>query len=123
MIDIKLESIINYKSKKKSHSDYTYGGWYAIKDLTNNKMYIGKSIDYMFRIRQHIKIKNPKTCIDSTIKEKGVNNFKFFLIYKYSKYNVNFFNRFIEQKVEHRLITKLKTKHPFGYNISHYEQL
>lgn len=123
MTEIFKEDILSYKTLKKSHSDYTYGGWYLIKCICSGKMYIGKSIEYMSRLRQHIKIKNPKINIDKEIKENGIDNFKFYLVLEYSFFDVTFSNRKIEQKIEHRLISFFNTKHPTGYNISHYERL
>lgn len=58
MKEINLKEILNYKSLKKSHSDYTYGGWYMITNINNNKSYVGKSIEYMFRLKQHLKIQH-----------------------------------------------------------------
>ena len=122
MIEINLNDIISYKQKKKSHSDYTYGGWYMILDKNNNnKKYVGKSIEYMFRLRQHLNVNNPKTLIDVIIKDKGVSNFSFYLLKSYKELNVNFFNRKIEYKVEKQLITSYKAFYPYGYNVRYYE--
>lgn len=121
MVEISLTDIMSYKQKKKSHSDYTFGGWYMILDKNNNKKYIGKSIEYMFRLRQHVNIKNPKTLIDDIIKDKGSNNFSFYLLKNYKEFNVNFFNRKIEYKIEKQLIKSHKSFYPYGYNISYYE--
>ncbi len=121
MQEISLEEIKNYKPKRKSHSDYTYGGWYMIICNINGKKYIGKSIDYKHRLKQHINLKNPKTLIDKVILEKGLKYFSFYLIDVYDSYNVNFFNRKIEGKVENNLIKNHKSFIPYGYNVRYYE--
>ena len=121
MIELKIKDFIKYKSIKKSHSDYSFGGWYMIKDIENGMCYIGKSIEYKLRLRQHISIKNPKTLIDKAIKEKGIDNFKYYLLYNYVDHDINFFNRKLEIKIENKLIGLFKTKHPNGYNIKYYE--
>ena len=121
MYRIEIGDILNYKSKKKSHSDYNHGGWYLILNKLNNKRYIGKSIEYMFRLKQHLNLKNPKTVIDKEIKIIGYENFEFYLLNHYNEYNINFFNRKLEVKIENELIKQIKSYHPFGYNIKFYE--
>ena len=119
--EINVSEIIKYRRRRASHYDYDYGGWYMIEDTQSNKKYIGKSIEYMERLRQHVTLKNPKTVIDKNIKEKGIDFFKFYLLDKYENYNICFHTRKNETKIEHSLIGKHKTNHPFGYNMTYYE--
>jgi len=121
MIKINIEEIVSYRQKKKSHSDYSLGGWYMIVDDSNGKKYIGKSIEYMFRLRQHLFIKNPKTLVDGIIKDKGMYNFSFYLIKEYNSLKINFFNRKLESKIENKLIINHKSFLPYGYNVRYYE--
>jgi kynurenine formamidase len=123
MKEIFIEDIKKYKPQKKSHSDYSYGGWYLILNTLSKKEYVGKSIEYMFRLKQHINCSTPKTLIDKDIKLIGVDFFKFYLIKEYSEYDVNFFNRKIEGKIEQMLIKERNSNHPIGYNVKFYEQL
>lgn len=121
MKEIKLNEILTYKSVRKKHYDYSFGGWYLIENTTTNMKYVGKSIDFMHRLKQHLKMKNPKILIDAEINKFGAESFKFFLIKHYNEVGVNFFNRSIEHELENKLIIELKTKHPFGYNMRFYE--
>lgn len=68
-----------------------------------NKKYIGKSIDYLARLKQHLYNSNNKTLIDKELK-KDVSIFKFYLLHHYSEFKINFFNRNLETKIEHELI-------------------
>lgn len=121
MKEIQLNEILTFKSIRKSHSDYRYGGWYLIENIVNGKRYIGKSIDYMVRLRQHLFVKNPKTLIDTEISIHGVDSFRFYVLMHYQEVGVNFFNRKIEHKIENDLIINMNTKHPYGYNMRFYE--
>ena len=53
---------------------------YKITNLINSKCYIGQSINYSARIREHIKRHDRKSVISLAIKKYGVDNFKFELI-------------------------------------------
>ncbi len=123
MKEIFIDDILKYRQIRSSHSDYRFGGWYLIVNTKNNKSYVGKSIEYMARLKQHLKIKNPKTIIDNQIKDNGINSFRFFLIKKYSEMNIHFHNRKLETIIEHTYINKLNTNYPNGYNIAYYEHL
>lgn len=116
--EINIDSILSYKIRYRD--GYSLGGFYMITDLKNNKSYIGKSTDYMARLKQHTFPSSNKTEIDRAIKQFGINNFKFFLIHTYTELGINFFNRKMETVYEHRLITNYKTFTPYGYNNRHY---
>lgn len=120
MIEIHLNTIITYKVKKPK--DYSKGGFYLILDTKTNKKYIGKSIDYLARLKQHLYTSNKSTLIDKELK-KDVTIFKFYLIHKYSEFNIDFFNRKLETKIEHKLIKENQTYYPNGFNIAYYEYI
>jgi hypothetical protein len=121
MTKIHLKDVLKYKQRRKSHSDYDYGGWYLIENTLNGKKYIGRSIEYLFRLRQHVTFKNPKILIDKEIKKYGMSNFNFYVIDVYSSYNIDFFNRKIQGVIEQKFIKEYKTNYPYGYNIAYYE--
>lgn len=121
MIEIGIDEILLFRPARKSHSDYSFGGWYLIENTKTNMKYIGKSIDFMHRLKQHLKMKNPKMLIDNEINRYGHDSFKFYLIKHYNEVGVNFFNRKIECEIENKMIIEFKTNYPFGYNIRFYE--
>lgn len=121
MKKINLNDILNYKCKLpyKSKDDYSKGGFYIIKHIKYEKSYIGKSIDYMARLKQHTYNSNKKTIIDIALKT-NINDFEFYLIYDYQFFKINFFNRKLETIIEQHLIKEYKTYSPFGYNVRYY---
>ena len=118
---IPLRSISNYKKKRDKHWDYSLGGWYMILDVSNGMKYIGKSVEFMFRLKQHLNVKNPKILIDKIIKEKGIECFEYYVLDKYTRHNIDFFSRSKEISIENMLIKSHKSFSPFGYNIKYYE--
>lgn len=114
---IEINSIKTYKIK--TQKDYLKGGFYMIKNKKNQKCYIGKSIDYMARLKQHTYNSNNKLIIDKELK-KSLDDFDFFLLIKYKDVGINFFNRKLETIIEHRLINIKNSIIPFGYNNRHY---
>jgi len=120
MKEIFLEEILNYKIKY--NKDYSKGGFYLIKNTLNNKCYIGKSINYMSRLKQHTYKSNDKTIIDKEL-NLNIKSFKFYLISEYNEFGINFFNRKLETIIEHRYIYNFKTIHPKGYNVRTYEHI
>jgi predicted GIY-YIG superfamily endonuclease len=52
MIEINIENILSYKIKQVK--DFNKGGFYLILNTRTNKKYIGKSIDYLGRLKQHL---------------------------------------------------------------------
>lgn len=120
MQEIELKDILSYKIKKRKN--YLLGGFYMIKNIKTNKCYIGKSIDYLARLRQHLYKSNSKNLVDIELRN-NVSDFKFYLLENYIEYDINFFNRKLEIKIEHRFIKKHKSYHPIGYNISYYEHI
>ena len=121
MIEINIEDISSYKIKYRK--GYSLGGFYLIVNMLNNKGYIGKSMDYMARLKQHTYKSSNKTEIDKAINEFGIYNFKYYLLDDYIRLDINHFNRKLETIYEHRFITKFKTFYPLGYNIRHYGHL
>lgn len=117
MIEIPLIDILNHKIKY--NRNYLFGGFYMIENRINGKKYIGKSINYMSRLKQHTYKSKSKTIIDLELKE-DLNNFRFYLISTYVELNINFFNRNKETEVEQSLITENKTNYPNGYNVRYY---
>jgi len=117
MIEIKINHIKEYKRNRKSHSDYSFGGWYLIKNKVNNMCYIGKSIEPIERLKQHLYPSTSKTQIDKEINFFGENNFTFYVVDFYKKYGIDFFNRSLELKIEKNLIKKYNTFYPKGYNL------
>jgi len=115
--EITLDSIL--KTKIVRRRNYNDGGFYMIINLSNNTYYIGKSKDYMSRLKQHLYNSSKTTNIDIALKNKDF-NFKYFLLAKYTDIGINFFNRKLETIIEHRFISLLKSKGLLIYNKSHY---
>lgn len=121
MTEININDIISYKVKYRR--GYSLGGFYLIVNMLNNKAYIGKSMDYMARLKQHTYKSNNRTEIDKAINEFGINSFKYYLLDDYVRLDINHFNRKLETIYEHRFITFHKTFHPHGYNQRYYGHL
>ena len=120
MVEIKLNEIKSYKVKRAN--DYSKGGFYLIIDIETNKKYIGKSIDYLSRLKQHLYKSSNKTLIDLELK-KDISKFRFYLLHKYSEFNINFFNRKLETIIEQKLIKENQTYSPKGFNNTYYEYI
>lgn len=115
--EITLDSIL--KTKIVYRRDYNNGGFYMIINQSNNTYYVGKSKDYIARLKQHLYDSSKKTNIDIALKNKDF-NFKYFLLARYTDIGINFFNRKLETIIEHRFISLLKNKGLLIYNKSHY---
>ncbi len=124
MIKIKKTDILNYKCnlKYRKTDDYSKGGFYMIRHLNSGKSYIGKSIDYMARLKQHTYNSNKKTNIDVALKV-NIDEFEFYLVFDYKVFGINYFNRKLETIIEQKLIHEYKTFFPYGYNIKYYEHI
>lgn len=121
--EVKPLEFKNYVSKKVSHSDYSNGGWYLIERKCDGKKYIGKSIEVLHRLRQHTSQSNPKTDIDTSILELGVDSFRYYVIDTYKNYGIDFFNKELETVIENELIRVYKTFAPHGLNKTYYERI
>ena len=117
MKEILIDEILSHKIKP--NKDYSRGGFYLIKNVSNNKCYIGKSINYKSRLKQHLFNSNNKTLIDKELK-LNINNFKFYLISEYKEFGINFFNRKLETLIEQKYIKEFNTINPNGYNLRTY---
>jgi len=122
MKEISINDIVSYKVKNNNRG-YGKGGFYMIECSINGMRYIGKSIDYMSRLKQHTYPSQRKTAIDRAINEYGIGSFKFYLLAEYSEFNINFYTRSLETVIENRLIGRFRTVSPYGYNIVHYGHL
>lgn len=82
---------------------------YRITNLINGKKYIGITIDYQRRWKEHISRK--ESLISKSIKKNGVDNFKFEIVEK---------NLSVEdaEQLEIELIQKENTLSPNGYNLA-----
>jgi hypothetical protein len=120
MIEISIENILSYKIRKSK--DYSKGGFYLILNTLNNKKYIGKSIDYLARLKQHLYISNNRTLIDIEL-NKDIGNYKFYLLHRYTEFDINFFNRNKTTIIEQKLIKEKKSYYPNGFNIAYYEHI
>lgn len=96
---IDKELLNNYKVK--GVSNYDNGGFYMIK--YNKNAYIGKSIDYLSRIKSHFQISSNKTRIDVELNNNG-DFYESFLLAKYSDLGINFHNRKLETIIEQTFI-------------------
>lgn len=68
-----------------------------------NEFYIGKSIDYMGRLKSHLRDSNNDLEVDKTLtNRKG--NCSLYLLMSYSNTNLNFFNRKYETIIEQTFI-------------------
>jgi len=123
LTEVSISDFRNYTQKRLGHWDYNYGGWYLIVRKSDQKSYVGKSIEILHRLRQHISKKNPKTHIDKCINNDGAEQFKYFIIDTYKNYDIDFFNRSLETVIENELIRDYKTFQPHGLNICYYERI
>lgn len=106
---------------RKSRS-YIEGGFYMIKNTVNGKIYVGKSMNYLARLKEHQYPSSNKSLIDIDINNKDM-KFEYFLLAKYKDLGINFFNRELETIIEHRFITIAGSTNPHGYNRRHYGHL
>ena len=117
---IGIESIISYKIKPLR--DYNKGGFYLIRNKINNKCYVGKSVDYMARLKQHTFKSSSKSDIDRAL-NLGLHNFEYYILGKYKDIGISYFNKKAETKIEHLLIEMFKSMQPNGYNNRYYGHL
>lgn len=117
---INIEDVIKYSIKR--NIDYKKGGFYFIVNKNENKCYIGKSINYMARLKQHLYPSNERTNIDIELKN-SLEKFEFYLLAKYSDLDINFFNRKLETIIEHRFISIALSNNYKIYNTNHYGHL
>lgn len=122
--ELLLSDIVKYNSKRKSRGDYSNGGFYLITDKNDKYLYVGKSIDVMLRLKNHLHNarRNTGLEIDKLISQ-APENFKFYLIDSYINLKIDFFTRHLESIIEHQLIGSLKTYHPHGLNFKYYDKL
>jgi hypothetical protein len=117
---IKIEDILKYSIKRST--DYKEGGFYLILNRTENKCYIGKSINYMARLKQHLYPSNKITNIDIELKN-SLDEFEFYLLANYLDLDINFHNRKLETIVEHKFISTALFHNYKIYNTRHYGHL
>lgn len=122
-MEILLNEIISYK-KAKCNRCYTYGGIYLIYDTLNNKYYVGKSIEYMQRLKSHYNnsLRNSGIYIDKCMHNR-LNDFKFYILATYKELKINFFNRYEEIITENAFINTYQSLYPKGYNKTYYGYL
>jgi len=120
MIEINIENILSYKIKQVK--DFNKGGFYLILNTRTNKKYIGKSIDYLGRLKQHLYKSNNRTLIDIELK-KSISDYKFYLLHSYNDFDINFFNRNKSTIIEQKLIKEKKSYYPNGFNVAYYEHI
>lgn len=111
-------------SKKYRSRGYLDGGFYMIKNIKSDMIYIGKSRDYIFRIKEHILLskRNSGIFVDKSMYGK-LEDFEFYLIAKYLDLGINFFNRKLEFEIERQLVINYSCSFPRGYNKTYYEHL
>ena len=92
-----------------------YGCIYKVTNLTNSKMYIGRTIRGLEKRKSiHItesKKNNPKCYFHRALKSYGLENFKWEIIQICDSKD-----ELIEAEIRH--IKELRTKCPYGYNLS-----
>ena len=120
MLNINYLDIISYKIKP--YSGYSNGGWYMIVNKETKQSYIGKSQDYMARLKQHTYKSTNKMLIDIEI-NNNINIFEYFLLLRYDEIGIDFKNRKYETIIEQTLIKKYNTIYPQGYNVRTYEHI
>lgn len=117
---LSIDKIINHKIK--SNRDYSNGGFYMIVNTKINTCYIGKSINFLSRLKTHLYKSHNKTVIDLALKD-NINDFEFYLLATYKELGINFFNRKFEIIYEHRFISESLRKGYNTYNSVHYGHL
>lgn len=85
-------------------------GVYIIKNMVNNKLYVGESVNIWHRMYMH-RNKDRKQVISKAISKYGIENFEV-----YVEYFPNF-NKHELLIIEENLIKNLKCLYPNGYNI------
>lgn len=106
----------------RTNKGYSKGGFYLIVNRYENKCYIGKSVNYMSRLKQHLYPSSNKTAIDIEL-NKYPDKFEFYILAKYEDLNINFFNRKLESVIEHRFITIALNNNHEIYNSLYYGHL
>ena len=115
---IDVNDILNHKIKK--NKDYSNGGFYLIENKITKKYYIGKSINYLSRLKSHLFKSSNTLLIDKELNTYSLDCFNFYLLLSYKELDINFFNRKLETITENKLIREYKTYIPYGYNIKYY---
>lgn len=96
---ITLEDILSYTFKRVNN--YEKGGFYMIESYQN--IYIGRSKDFMYRLRQHTYKSTVKTKVDIEL-NKSIGEYKFYLLANYKAFSIDFFNRKLETIIEQTFI-------------------
>lgn len=84
---------------------------YIATDLSNNKQYVGQTLDFKRRIQEHLRgfCRKTRTLFDCAIRGRGIGGFKIIqLLYPVDE--LNFWEEF--------WISKLNSLAPFGYNLT-----
>lgn len=103
--EINISDVLKHKHLS---GDYSKGGFYLIK--TDAGSYIGKSMDYLNRLKQHIYKSSHRTDIDRVL--NSITEYKLYLILDYKSVGINFFNRRLETIIEQTFIAiALNEKH------------
>ena len=79
-------------------------GIYKITNLTNNKVYIGQSVNITRRLQEHKTGHNKNSSIDQAIRQEGLENFKFEIIEccnfnnlnEREKYWIQYYNSYLD---------------------------
>lgn len=93
---------------------------YIITNIYNSKVYIGQTIDYSRRIKEHLyyKKRSHNPYIENAIIKYGINNFTHKVLFKFSCENSNIFRKILDS-MEKYYIAKYKSNSPNrGYNLT-----
>jgi len=96
---IDLKDIASHK--QITDGTYTRGGFYMISSI--DSAYVGKSIDYMKRLKSHTYPSSNKIRIDKEL-NGNINDFNFYLLLDYNSCGINFFTRHMEVIIEQTFI-------------------
>ena len=93
-------------------------GIYCIRNLVNNKVYVGKSKNIYLRLKQHItqlntKNKNENPYLIKSWHKHGKNNFEYFVL----EYFDNLDENFLKQRELYWIDTYKSINRQFGYNL------
>lgn len=122
MEEITIDYILSNRNKAYyvSKSDYSNWWWYMI-EANNWKKYIGKARIIEDRLYKHICMAKRGKWVYFDIEIwKKIINCKFYILWRYLDYWVNFFSRNLEWKIEQEFIKKYQTYYPLWFNIAYY---
>jgi hypothetical protein len=117
LAEFNCSDIFKYPLSSSHKHNNDIGCFYAIKNISNNKIYIGQTKSFYNRMRSHIynSRRNKGILIDKNM-YNNIDDFRFYILITFKEKNINFFTRKNITIIEQYLIKEYNSKHPYGYN-------